>query len=258
MKLKLVLCTLAALAVLTSHAADARIGITNQVSNKISNATTNQPSKTVTNQLPQVATNAISQTVTNTAPKMPGETYTNSLEMEFVKVSGFWAGRYEVTQKEFQKVMASNPSAFNGDRQPVDNVSWNDAMEFCRKLTETELKEKQLPEGFSYTLPTEGQWEGLVGDANLENAVTSTGGPRGGTSTVGSLAPNKLGLYDVRGNVLEFCLGDPSKAYRVLRGGSWQDRIEVNLRLEFRNYVRPDEAKDTFGFRCILVQSPGQ
>ncbi|MDB6064511.1 MAG: hypothetical protein JWR26_719 [Pedosphaera sp.] len=68
------------------------------------------------------------------------------------------------------------------------------------------------------------------------------------------MAPNGAGLYDVRGNVMEFCLGDTSKPYRVLRGGDWQDRIEINLRVEFRNYVKPDDGMNTFGFRCVLKQ----
>jgi formylglycine-generating enzyme required for sulfatase activity len=175
--------------------------------------------------------------------------------MEFVKVgSGTWAGRYEVTQGEYQKVMGSNPSHFSGRRNPVDSVTYDDAVEFCQRLTEQELKDMKLPEGFSYTLPTEGQWEGLVADATRAQAVTSENGSRSGTSPVGSLAPNSLGLYDVRGNVMEFCLGS-AMPYRVLRGGSWQDWIDVNLRLSFRYYAQPDERKDTFGFRCLLVQS---
>jgi formylglycine-generating enzyme required for sulfatase activity len=202
----------------------------------------------------QTATNAAVQPEeTNAAPKIPGDLFTNSVGMELVKIQGgYWAGKFEVTQKEYQKVMGSNPSAFGGERRPVDSVNWDDAMEFCRKLTEQDLKEKMLPEGYHYALPTEPEWEGLVGGSELKDAVTSQGGMREGTAAVGTLGANSFGLYDMRGNVSEFCLGDPSLPYRVLRGGSWQDWIEINLRLEFRTYCPPTERKNTYGFRCVL------
>ncbi len=197
---------------------------------------------------PAAATTAANGTNEVPAPKPPGDIYTNSLDMVLLKTpAGFWAGRYEVTQKEYQKVAGSNPSQFAGENRPVDSVSWNDAMDFCRKLTEQDSKE--LPPGFYYTLPTEDEWQALMADAKLDDAVTSLNAPRGGTSPVGSLGPNSLGLYDTRGNVMEFCLGDDSKPYRVLHGGSWEDFIEVNLRPVFRFYCMPDEHKNTFGFQ---------
>jgi formylglycine-generating enzyme required for sulfatase activity len=257
MKLRFVFCTLVVIATVATQAADFRPALTNKVS-KVSKVSTNTPPATATNQLVLTATNHLDLVVTNDEPKTPGENFTNTVDMEFVRVSGFWAGRHEVTQKAFQKVMGSNPSATPGDDHPVDSVSWNDAMDFCQKLTEQEIADKKLPEGFSYRLPTESEWESLLADASLADAVTSTGGPRTGSSAVGSLAPNSLGLYDVRGNVLEFCLGDSSKAYRVLRGGSWQDNFEVNLRPIFRVYAPPGEAKNTYGFRCLLVVKPAE
>ncbi len=209
-------------------------------------------------------TNAVAVAATNTVPdttppavkvpQVPGKQYTNSIGMELLQVpGGFWAGKFEVTQKEYAKIMGANPSAFPGEKNPVDNVSWNDAMEFCGKLTEHELKEKELPEGFTYALPSEDQWTAFTADASLADSVTSANAPQSGTAAVGSLGPNSLGLYDTRGNVMEFCLGDASLPYRVLHGGSWQDRIEINLRLAFRNYCPPTEHKNTYGFRCILL-----
>jgi formylglycine-generating enzyme required for sulfatase activity len=207
--------------------------------------------------LPIPAADSSGTNDTNVA-KVPGPQFTNSVGMELVRISGgSWAGKFEVTQKEYQKITGSNPSAFPGDKLPVDSVSWNDAVEFCRKLTEYDIKEKKLPEGYFYTLPTEGEWESFAASAALDDAVTSFGGSRGGTSPVGSLRPNAQGLYDVRGNVMEFCLTDPSQPYRILRGGSWQDFIEINLRSEFRYYCQPDERKNTFGFRCVLKAGPG-
>ena len=180
--------------------------------------------------------------------------YTNSVEMELIRVpGGFWAGKYDVTQKEFQKVMGFNPSAFGGGNRPVDSVSWQDAMDFCAKMTKMDLEKELIPKGYHYTLPTEEEWESLVGNAGLAAAVTSLDGTsRSATSPVGSLAPNELGLYDMRGNVSQFVLSDDSKAYRILRGGSWQDFTEINLRPEFRWYCKPDERRNTFGFRCLL------
>jgi len=201
-----------------------------------------------TNQAPADATNTLA------APQVPGDIFTNSIDMVLIKSGDYWAGKFEVTQKEFQAVMGSNPSQFTVDTRPVDSVNWQDAMSFCQKLTDTELNapSNALPKGFYYTLPTEDEWQSLVGDADLKDAVTSQSAPRSGTSPVGSLGPNSAGLYDVRGNVLEFCLGDTDKPYRVLRGGCWDDSIEVNLRPEFRVYARPDESKNTFGFRVLL------
>ena len=184
--------------------------------------------------------------------KLPG--FTNSIGMVMVKVSDvLWAGKYEVTQQEFQKVTGGNPSEFRGDRNPVDSVSWTDAMSFCQKLTQTEREEEMLPEGFAYTLPTQAQWESLAAGADLKDAVTSSSVSRSGTAAVGSLGPNGPGLYDTRGNVWEWCLDPQDKPFRVARGGAWDTSIEVNLRPEFRWYGAPDDRKNVVGFRCVLV-----
>jgi formylglycine-generating enzyme required for sulfatase activity len=179
---------------------------------------------------------------------------TNSVGIVLVKISPtLWAGRYEVTQKSYQKVMGSNPSAFQGEDHPVDSVSWNDAMSFCKKLTEKDQKADELPKDFIYTLPTQAQWEQLVDNASLSDAVMSLNmRRRSSTAPVGSLGPNSLGLYDTRGNVMEWCLDPQDKPYRVLRGGAWDTSISINTRLNFRWYAKPDETKNTFGFRVVL------
>jgi formylglycine-generating enzyme required for sulfatase activity len=185
---------------------------------------------------------------------------TNTADIVLVKISpGLWVGKYEVTQGAYLKVMRVNPSVFRGWQRPVDSVSWYDAVAFCRTLTAMERKAKELPDGYSYTLPTEAQWEMLVGDALLKDAVMSlNGNHRSSTSPVGSLGPNKFGLYDIRGNVWEWCLDshDPS-SYHVLRGGAWDTRLEPNSRTDFRWYVNahpgvPGEKRNDFGFRVVL------
>jgi formylglycine-generating enzyme required for sulfatase activity len=72
---------------------------------------------------------------------------------------GFWLGKYEVTQAQWERVMGSNPSRFKGAGRPVETVAWHDATSFCEKLTERESKAGRLPAGMSYQLPTEAQWE---------------------------------------------------------------------------------------------------
>lgn len=216
------------------------------------------PAPATAQAVPVPAADTNETNATNVA-KVPGAQFTNSVGMELVRISGgFWAGKFEVTQKEYQKVTGSNPSAFSGDNKlPVDSVSWNDAVEFCRKLTEMDIKEKKLPEGYRYTLPTEDEWQSFAASASLEDAITSLGASRSGTSPVGSRGANALGLCDVLGNVMEFCLSDTSQPYRILHGGSWQDFTEINLRPAFRYYCQPDERKNTFGFRCVLKAGPG-
>ena len=138
---------------------------------------------------------------------------TNTVGIVLVKISpNLWAGKYEVTQDPYQKVMGSNPSAFPGDNNPVDSVNWNDAMAFCKKLTDQEQTANQLPKGYHYSLPTQQEWERLVGDASLTDAVTSLNlQRRTSTAAVGSLGANSLGLYDTRGNVMEWCLDPQDK-----------------------------------------------
>jgi formylglycine-generating enzyme required for sulfatase activity len=184
---------------------------------------------------------------------------TNTVGIVLVKISsGLWAGKYEVTQKAYQKVTGGNPSAFGGDDRPVDSVSWNDAMDFCKKLTTKEQAADQLPDGYAYSLPTEDQWGTLVADASLDDAVMSLPpNRRSSTEPVGSLKPNSLGLYDMRGNVMEWCLDshDP-KSYRVLRGGAWDTFVEPSSRIEFRNYAQPNDKKNDYGFRVVLEPAP--
>ncbi len=211
----------------------------------------------------------------------------------------FWLGKYEVTQGQWLALMGSNPSYFKkGDRYPVEQVNWEDAMDFCRKLTKQERSAGRLTTGYEYTLPTEAQWEyacragtttpfsfGLTlnGDkANCEALLPLP--PYGGiylgcTSEVGSYAPNAWGLYDMHGNVCEWCRDwyeygyakDPeflrgnARSSRVLqflhgdtalgrvsRGGSWNDPT-IWCDSARRCFPDPTIRNCTQGFRVALA-----
>jgi formylglycine-generating enzyme required for sulfatase activity len=187
-----------------------------------------------------------------------------------VTLKSFYIGKYEVTQKEWVEVMGNNPSHFKGDDLPVENVDWYEAVEFCNKLS---VKEGLAPayrgsgdnivcdfSASGYRLPTEAEWEYAAKGGNRDaiyyeysgsNSVDSVAwhggwyidvdsGRRNGrnsddrTHPVGTKQPNSLGIYDMSGNVWEWCW-DWLKSYgsgsaplgtvhsRVLRGGSWND-----------------------------------
>lgn len=183
---------------------------------------------------------------------------TNTVGMVLVKISpGLWAGKFETTQDAYEKIAHGNPSTFKGTERPVDSVSWNDAINFCAKLTAAEQTAKELPQGFSYTLPTQTQWLSLMADASVNNAVMKLNNPQyASTAPVGSMGANSLGLCDTRGNVMEWCFDSPDNSTRVLKGGAWDTFLEVNARPEFRWYATPDEKKNSYGFRVILTGSP--
>jgi formylglycine-generating enzyme required for sulfatase activity len=184
----------------------------------------------------------------------------NTAGIVLVKISPtLWAGKYEVTQDAYSKVMYANPSAFNGRQNPVDSVSWNDAMAFCQKLTAKERAADELPDGYSYSLPTESQWETLAANASLDDAVMKLKSARSSTAPVGSLGANSLGLYDTRGNVMEWCLDAHDPSYHVLRGGGWDTFAEASARLEFRWYAHlTDGVRNDFGFRVVLEPAGAQ
>lgn len=163
--------------------------------------------------------------------------------------NGYWLGRTEVTQEQWQAVMENQPSPshFKGSDRPVENIAWNSAMEFCRKLTESERAAGRLPAGYVYTLPTEAQWEyacragttgPFAGDVDAMAWYEANSG--GQTHPVAQKRPNTWGFYDMHGNVCEWCLdgyrgypgghvvdpmigydGPSAAMHRMLRGGSY-------------------------------------
>ncbi|MBI9032678.1 SUMF1/EgtB/PvdO family nonheme iron enzyme [bacterium] len=177
-----------------------------------------------------------------------------------VTLSDFIIGKYEVTQAEWQEIMGNNPSYFKGDNNPVEQVSWYDAVEFCNKKSVKEgLDPVYLGSGASikcdfskngYRLPTEAEWEYAArggkkskaytysGSNNIDKVAEYKANNNKSTKAVGGKKPNELGIYDMSGNVWEWCwdwygyedyssssesnpLGPNSGSYRVLRGGGW-------------------------------------
>ncbi|NEQ55412.1 MAG: formylglycine-generating enzyme family protein [Leptolyngbya sp. SIO3F4] len=199
-----------------------------------------------------------------------------------VTVQPFLMGRYEVTQAQWQevaklpevdRVLESAPFAFDGEKLPVESVSWDDAMEFCKRLS--------VDTGREYRLPTESEWEYACragsetryyfGDT-LMSALANYHGVNGQTTDVGSFPANAWGLHDMHGNVWEWCLdhwhysyegaptngsaweegGDPS--LRVRRGGSWNVGPDF-FRSANRNRVARDFRNNDVGFRVVCGSS---
>jgi formylglycine-generating enzyme required for sulfatase activity len=134
---------------------------------------------------------------------------------------GFWIGKYEVTQDEYQAVKGSNPSYFTGDsKRPVERVSWFDATNYCAKLTQREVAAGRIASNGVYRLPTQAEWEyacrGWTSDrrfsygddpgySNLTRYAWYGGNSGGTTHPVGQKLPSPWGLYDIHGNVWEWC-----------------------------------------------------
>ncbi len=195
-------------------------------------------------------------------------------------ITGFFMGSTEVTQGQYREIMGQNPSHFKGEDNPVETVSWNDAVRFCKKLSEKE--------GKTYRLPTEAEWEYAcragtttpfytgetisTNQANYNGDFAYGNGTKGvyrkRTIAVGSFPPNNFGLYDMQGNVWEWCQdwygkgyyetspttdpqGPSAGVYRLLRGGSWSI-CPWNCRSASRYWNVPFTRNDSFGFRLLL------
>ena len=211
----------------------------------------------------------------------------NEKPVHNVTVSSFLMGKYEVTQRQWTDIMGSNPSYFkNCDDCPVENVSWDDIREFLKRLN--------LRTGVNYRLPTEAEWEYAAGggstnrtrfgngkstiapsEANFDASAaykkgySEMGEYRRKTMRVGSFIPNQLGIYDLSGNVWEWCAdwysaysntsqtnptGRDTGTYRVLRGGSWF--ITPNSAgVANRSSSAPGNRGSTCGFR-LVSQAP--
>ena len=186
-----------------------------------------------------------------------------------VRVGAFFMSRSPVTQAQWQAVMGTNPAEFKGDNRPVDHVNWDDAKEFCQRLSNLT--------GRLYRLPTEAEWEyacraGMAsafafGDSLNSNQANFDGNyPYGGaakgpfrqeTTSVGSFHPNAFGLYDMHGNVWEWCedIGHENYQNAPLDGSGWMSDGQFSMRM-----LRGGSFNDD-GMRCRsairLTSAPG-
>ena len=196
-------------------------------------------------------------------------------------INSFYMGKTEVTQAQWRAVMGNNPSKFkNCSSCPVEQVSWNDVQQFLKKLN---ARTNQ-----AYRLPTEAEWEYAAGgggsrtrfgnsrdfidpehvnfdaSASFKKNYSVTGQYREKTTPVGSFAPNTLGLYDMSGNVWEWCADwykgypgsgiiDHTNQSRVVRGGSWESYPQ-SCRVAIRGDISPTDRDGSLGFRLALDQ----
>ncbi|HVV73641.1 MAG TPA: formylglycine-generating enzyme family protein, partial [Verrucomicrobiae bacterium] len=216
---------------------------------------------------------------------------------------GFWIGRFLVTQEEYLGVVGSNPSYFTTNngftfdlQRPVDQVSWSDATNYCALLTARELAQGRIPTHCAYRLPTESEWEyacragtttafylgdilssgdanfwGKYGyDASTGQVYNASGVYLQATTRVGSYQPNGWGLYDMIGNLWEWCLdwygpypalpaidpqGPTSGPSRVARGGDWGSFGRF-CRSAQRSGSAPAPSSRKIGFRVVLAYNP--
>ncbi|MFM7281685.1 MAG: formylglycine-generating enzyme family protein, partial [Planctomycetia bacterium] len=183
----------------------------------------------------------------------------------------FWMGATPVTQEEFQALMGFNPSYHEGQKKPVEQVSWLVARAFCEALTRKQSGLLAIPAGYEYRLPTEAEWEyacraGTTSEYNtgdeFELLPSQACFDADGPVPVASYPPNAWGLYDMHGNVDEWCLDsyaaysagavtDPfvtGGPFRVLRGGSW-DYSSAYCRSAARDVYIPGYSTVYVGFR---------
>ena len=211
------------------------------------------------------------------SPESEAQRRSNEGPQHQVTVPSFYMGKYELTQVQYQAIIGTNPSRFKGKNRPVEGVSWNNAVEFCKKLSQKT--------GKNYRLPSEAEWEyacragtttpfyfgeSITPDlVNYNGNYTYASAPKGKyrqqTTDVGTFPPNSFGLYDMHGNVWEWCQDDykddyinaptdgsaltsPSRSGKTLRGGSWYGnpgncRSACRLNYGFDFY--------TLGFRVV-------
>ena len=174
--------------------------------------------------------------------------------------SELWVAPHETTQADYAALMGSNPSRFTAPDRPVENVSWHDAREFCRRLTERERAASRLPPGLAFRLPTEVEWEfacraGTAGDYAGTGVLDDMGWHAGNsgrtTQPVGLKQPNAWGLYDLHGNVWEWC-ADALGPQRVFRGGSCIGTAS-SCRSWSRSANAPESRHHSLGFRVVLA-----
>ncbi len=220
---------------------------------------------------------------TFTMGRTTGSGYSNELPTHQVTLSSFYIGKYEVTQAEYQAVMGSNPSYYSGSDKPVEKVTWYNAVEYCNARS---IQEGLTPcyntntwacdfSANGYRLPTEAEWEYAArggtndpdylysGSDDINSVAWYSSNSGSTTHNVGTKEPKQLGLYDMSGNVWEWCndwygsysssaqtdpVGPATGFSRVLRGGSWYGDAS-SCRVARRSHVNPSSSSNVRGFR---------
>ena len=186
--------------------------------------------------------------------------------------NNYYVGKYEITQALWQAVMGSNPSHFKGDALPVEQVSWKDCQKFITKLNRLT--------GKNFRLPTEAEWEYAARGGNKSRGYRYSGSNTiddvawyendalSQTHPVGTKQPNELEIYDMTGNVMEWCqdwygsyssspqvnpTGAASGSYRVVRGGGWSDSAR-DCRTSDRDFISPGGRSSDLGLRLVLSE----
>ena len=218
------------------------------------------------------------------SPESESRRYDDETQHQVMLTRGFWMLETEVTQGMWESVMGNNPSYFKGIKLPVETVSWNDCQEFIATLNTLKI----APSGYRFSLPTEAQWEyacragtttvfhfGSVlngdqanCDGNYPYGTKTKGKFLQKTSDVGSYPANDWGLYDMHGNVWEWCsdwydgypsgdvtdpVGPSTGSLRVVRGGCWCD-LAWHCRSADRNRDVPSYRSFNIGLRLALVR----
>ncbi len=208
-------------------------------------------------------------------PEQGSDCESDEIPSHTVSLSSFYIGKHEITQAQWRAVMGTNPSYNSGcDNCPVDNVSWNDAQQFIQKMNQQT--------GKTYRLPTEAEWEYAARGGNKSRGYKYSGSNDIGavawyidnsgskTHSVGQKSPNELGIYEMSGNVNEWCSDWYAKDYyssspsnnpkgpsagsdRVLRGGSLSNAA-IYCRVAYRFSISPGSRDFNFGFRVFLSQ----
>ncbi len=200
---------------------------------------------------------------------------TNVTPSHLVTISRpFWIGRYEITQEQYGTLMGNNPSVFIGLDRPAESMSWYDAKQFCLVLNVMEAKAGRLPEGYVYRLPTEAEWEYACGEDmrqlklwELPEFCWHARNSDEMTHPVGMLKPNRYGVYDMLGNVAEWCsdregaysaesvldpTGPEDGQFRVVRGGNWYNNDKLCAATS-RFFFDPLTSNQLTGFRIVLA-----
>lgn len=213
-------------------------------------------------------------------------------DQEVTLTKDFYIGKYEVTQELYKEIMGNNPSRYKGENKPVDSVSWFNAIKFCNKLSLVNNKtpvydivgnDVRIIEGANgYRLPTDAEWEYASRGGRRSEGYKYSGsdkisdvawykGNSAKTHDVGIKKPNELGVYDMNGNVWEWCydwygsikgtrVTDPvvekKNKYKLIKGGSWWTKDQRNFKHSWFQGFEPDNAWDIHGFRVITYDLP--